>query len=347
MLCLLHIGNAKAGSTALQSSLRSSRSHLQASGVWVSESCSGPDSVNARALAAAFMSADKNDDYTRLHGLAEPSRRNAWRRSVLAGLEREIKAASDAHCECFIITSEHLQTRLSEDLEVSFLAEFLKPHFEEVKVVTYLRRQDQAATSYYGEQIRNGMSPDSILPSPTWARDNMRLLQYEETLSRWANAFGQQAVFPCVYDRNSLTGGDISVDFATKFGLEGLSSTPYLEARKSLSATALLAMRMMNLDAGELSRTSSKIREKRLAFDEYLQKVDSGPAPKASRTDAMAFLAAFESMNTEISSLWTEGRPLFDGDFTDYPELSVNGDIKHAKLLLAEFESEWQKRAES
>lgn len=287
------------------------------------------------------MALDKIDDYIRANALTDENERVDWRQSVWSCFEAEVANAKAAGCHTFVCSAEHFQTRLDREDEVQSVKQFLRGLFDEIEVVTYLRRQDRAAVSHYSEQIRNGLTPDSVLPAVEGAYSVIRILDYLSALKLWSGVFGDRAFHVCIYDRDCLTGHDIATDFSARFGLPPLRFSTEGEGRESLSASALAAMLMLNQQVPIDERDDSERRAKRQAFDVFLAS-EVGPAPKPSRKEAEAFLKAFDSVNREIAKRWLHREKLFSNTIDDYPEQAVEPDLERAKSLLSEFEAIWQ-----
>ncbi len=160
MRCILHIGTEKTGSTSIQKFLLRNQKALQASGVHV---CTSAGEGNNRALAAAFMSDNKKDDYINQHKFEHANARQRWKEALCEAIATEVLQARRS-ANVFLISSEHFHSRLQKAGEVMALHTFLSPLFDEIKVFCYLRRQDQMAVSRYSQSLKAGLTPGALLP---------------------------------------------------------------------------------------------------------------------------------------------------------------------------------------
>lgn len=337
MKLLLHIGNAKTGTTALQASLLASRKRLRAAGVWLSLSTAAPNIANVRGLVAWAMDNDRSDDYLRINRLDDPARRAAWARDLKVALETEVAEAAAAGCDRFLVSSEHFFTQLIRPSETERLAALTRSLFADAEVICYLRRQDTAALSHYSELVRNGWVPPSVLPSEEFTRRPGGFLNYEDKLVLWADAFGDPAIRLFPHDPAQLHGGDVRTDFCHRLGLPALDRSDAQPARASLSADALHALIAYNREVGREARLDPAVRRERVALADYL--IDhADPTPlRPSRDQVETFLARFSDRNAAIARRWNGGAPLFSADVSGFPDTPLMGSAQRGAALLAAF----------
>lgn len=197
---ILHIGAPKTGSTALQQFLTENRPTLERHG-WLY-----PD-VSLRGYG--------HHDLAFLMGGGYPD----WATSqtlTLAELVRQLSKASSGDCS-IILSSENFYLltdpkRVAEVIEAAGLAG------RALRVVVYLRRQDDAHVSWYNQLVKaqgyTGTITDSV---SRWDE----LWDYDVILGRWAAAFGSEALLVRLYEEPGLIDGDIRRDFLEVIGLSG------------------------------------------------------------------------------------------------------------------------------
>ncbi len=179
----IHIGRPKVGSSSIQYFLAENRPVLRGQG------CLYPHTgIHHKAS----------------HGLAlvlEPSLPGAWLfadqtpESLYSHLIEEI---ANSGLDKTVISSEMFYL-----IEPRKLPGRLKQEFK-VKIVCYLRRQDEVLLSSYiqeikSNQIQNGMSFDEYLNNDM----RLALLDYKTILDKWAGVFGPENIITRVYDAKS------------------------------------------------------------------------------------------------------------------------------------------------
>jgi hypothetical protein len=313
---ILHIGLSKTGSSSIQRVLAGQRDSLQAQGVYMPQS---PGWANHALLPASLV-----NDPRILWGFhpgtwegLTPSARLARFRQEWAA---ELAALPEWATRC-VITAEQIGGLLRTDNEVLRLAEELRPHFASIRVVVYLRRQDQHAASAYSQWLRGGILVEPALPDGGPAEQPE--YDYGALLDRYAAAFGDAAMCPRIFDRGSLTGGDVVEDFMQ---LSGISLPIPPEAPKKNSNLGitlegqnllLVAGRRMAAEASDdLWRDTPRWR--RLA--EAVSETMPGRGWRPTRAEASAFMQRFTATNERARRRFFPHLPtLFPLDFEDLP----------------------------
>lgn len=334
---VLHIGTEKTGTTSIQESLARNRQKLAELGychpvspgptnhVWLAM-LAGQDRLVADL--AGFLGAPVPE-----LGLARAEFRRAFQAEM---------AALPASVHTVVLSNEHCHGRLVRSEEIGELKRFLAPHFREVEVWLYLRRQDRLAVSHYSTKLRGNFTAERIFPK---IHPSAWYYNYFELVSAWAGVFGRDAMRLRVYERRELLGQDVAVDFLAHLGIEDPAALFGLarEANTALSAlgqTVLLEFNKRAARSGEapdqLQRTLRPTRH-RLANE--LGRRLKGPPRLPARAEAEAFLATYAEANERLRRAFLPDRSaLFDGDFSGYPaeETEVDGDRLVLARLLAD-----------
>ena len=333
MRCILHIGTEKTGTTSLQGALSSHRESLSHQGILYAKA---PGPYNSRGLAAAFATSRDKDDYLIERELLDSHKFELWKSQLLASIDDEISEAESSH-EVYLLSSEHLSSRVLSDTDVCALAQFFKSKFSDIQVVCYLRRQDQMATSRTNEILRAGFS-DGLYPAVNSDGPLPILYDYDALINRWAKGFGDIAIRIRVFDRSALTGGDIVTDFSSS--QLGIPSLPVEEDHPniSLSSTAQLALAMFNQAMGRQARR--QVTQHRRELSRYLESEAPGSGGKPARHQAEAFYRHFRDGNRQLARRYLQRDSLFDENFSDYPDTAPPADIEAAATLLSRFYAE-------
>ena len=126
MKCFLHIGTEKTGTTVLQDWLYDNRERLSETGIYLSGNIGVP---NNNLIPAYFQS--HLDDWAMSQGIANEEEKNKYFTGFLGRLTDEIDEAQSKH-HTFVITSEHLHSRVRRIEEIQNLHSFLTHVFDEV-----------------------------------------------------------------------------------------------------------------------------------------------------------------------------------------------------------------------
>ena len=291
----LHIGAHKTGTTALQQSLHQSRARLASGGVaFVSaQTAAHLHPYLGPCTQAAFLP----DGYMVLDPEALADR--------LAAADQDTVIASSENFSFFFLRAP-----------ITALEQALRPHFDEIRILCYLRRQDRHAVSHHQE----GAKPHRLAEGALWGHAPTALpdpgpgqalyLDYERRLGLWAEVFGADKLDLRVYDRALLKNGDIFADVLSVIGsgLEGLTSVG--ERNVSLGAAQTKAGHLMN---------GLAVRPRIMAA--ILARIGGAGRLLPSQAGAREFLEPYRASNRRLNERFQISAlpDLFNDDFSDYP----------------------------
>lgn len=199
------------------------------SGVLYPES---PERENHIGLTAYALEANSGDSIPLMLGLISAEETETYRAKLETALEQEIRQSG---CSVLILSNEHCSSRIQSVAEARRLIEFLKTLSEDIRIVCYLRRQDDALLSAYSTAVRNTWDKPIALPSEG---EIERRYDYYLLLNRWAEAAGLENCV--VRNFHALKDRDLLSDFIDAAGLSGVSITretarlnPRLNAQKA------------------------------------------------------------------------------------------------------------------
>ncbi len=203
--------------------------------------------------------------------------------------------------------------------EIATLARRLGKVFDRIKVITYLRRQDQFAVSHHQEGANPQTKPAAKLHGhrPTALPETSALqqlyLDYDTRIGHWADAFGDKNVIVRVYDRANLKNGDSVSDFLELVGLGDM--TP----EKSL--THNVSMGFVKTKMGHIL---NDMLPDQVVKSAVLKRLPDTGKLLPSRSEAQAFLAPYlegnRRLNARLKISPMEG--LFNDDFSMFPEVA-------------------------
>lgn len=211
---ILHVGTEKTGTTSIQAFLSENRQNLEREG-WAIPGTLG-DRSNRR-LAFLCMDEEIVDEFVRRNFLLDPVRRRTaamrWKASFLA----EIDSKPDMN---WIVSSEHLSSRLFREEELSRLKDLFAHRFDVIEVLLYIRNPIEATLSLLSTVVKNGGSVGD-LPQPGGDIGNqfgfLHVCDHRQTIQRWDRVFPDR-VRVRLFARDTFVGGDLLSDFATQCG---------------------------------------------------------------------------------------------------------------------------------
>lgn len=199
------------------------------------------------------------------------------------------------------------------------LADLLRPYFGEVRIISYLRRQDFHAISHHQEGAKPNRAPEGALwghaaaALPVWSPTQDLYLDYAARLAPWAEAFGAENLMIRAYDRSLLKDGDIVADFLSLLGLGSTSLQTTANQNVSLGAAQAKIGHLM-AENGVKAEVASTV----------LKGMPRTGRLRPSRKEAQDFLARYVGSNQRLNAQFriTDLPDLFDPDFSDYPEVA-------------------------
>ena len=290
--CLLHIGVPKTGSTALQKFLAANRPALRAHGLHYPE---------------AGLRAHGHHDIAFLVGGGYP----AWatpQDRPLDAIVREL-AAELADSAVAVLSSEnfYLQPNPRGVAEVLGQCGF---GAQQVQVVVYLRRQDEAHLSWYNQAVKaqgySGTIAESIaVTDPLW--------DYSTQLAQWAAVYGKENVLVHAYQPPGGPGSDIRRGFLRVAGVTETGFEFPVETDNSrINAEILEFQRMVN--RLPLSPQQKRAAHKELmaltAATEKMTLFDDHPL--LGTEERLAILARHAEGNAAVARTYLNRARLFD-----------------------------------
>jgi hypothetical protein len=247
MRLVCHIGTPKTGSTYLQESCARNIPWLARQGVVWPDLMSG-----SNHLTLFYATSHAIHPFARDYGLRTQDDVAAFRDRLTRRIRRQVRRRMPV----MLMSSEFLTGNFQRQRPQALkrLAGMLRPLFDDgIRILVYLRRQDDAILSMHAEHLRRGFSgfdfesftEAAIRPD----RPILPYLAYDRLLEDWAAAFGREAIDVRLYDRRRLADGGLLGDFLSAVlgpapDMAGFSALP--ETNVSLSAPALEFLRRLH-----------------------------------------------------------------------------------------------------
>lgn len=321
MRLYLHIGSPKTGTTAIQNELWRNRQLLSDNGLAFVEAFGAPNARGLYVFAESFRL-----DRPAHHELGVTSERDraSYRARTAKALEEELARPGAARCR--FLSNEGLWTLQRPD--ILRLEQYLRPFFEEIHVIAYLRRQDRKAISNYSTQLRNVAGRTE--------RFDIAKTPVEDYLARmvdWALAFGRDSMQVRVYEEASALPGSVSADIMRVMGLADLQ----------IEQAPIRSNPPIDIETQELVRHYNRFnpRQADLRFKRWLVRTSQSVAKGRDaflpgRRDVERFYRRVRKSNDAVARVFLGREKLFDEDFDAYPdEATPLPDVDHfAKHVL-------------
>lgn len=333
MKLFLHIGTPKTASTYLQNTCAANPDWLARNGILYPD-LMAPDPNH---ITLFYASAVGIHDFARDYGLNSQEDVQQFRGLLSDSIARQIEDAPD-HIGSMLMSSENLTGNLRNIGGIKNLASLLKPHFDDTRIILYLRRQDDAILSMYGEFMRRGftgMTFDQFFKTCLGSGTFTPYLYYRRVLNMWIKAFGQEAISVRLFEKPRLRQNDILADFMGEIlgtedpDLEGLIPSP--DDNVGLSAPVLEFLRRMH--AFVPNRKDKVVNPHRIRLADKINALPAQPRPRMSATQSQKIMTHFQGANTWLQATFF---PDHDGPlFPPRTDLEEEGNL--GKVTLKEF----------
>ena len=281
MKAIVHIGTEKTGTTSIQRYLYQNRAKLKGAGFHFLQ-CAGKK--NNQALPAYCLDEHRRDDYFRDRGIQTLEQRQEFKSRFIKAFDSEIRGLPQ-HVTTVIMSSEHFHSRIRTEAELDNLSELLKPYFDEIKIVCYLREQATTCKSYYSTHLKSG-GTQSFSEFLERCRPENTYFNYYEMLANWERGFGFESLDVSLFLQDRFLNGDLLDDFTAKIdaALVGELDKPRAVENESLTPFGQALARAVNIifprstvmpDAGVMRDRCKKTIMERLSGRGQLPSVES------------------------------------------------------------------------
>jgi hypothetical protein len=311
---ILHIGTAKTGTTTIQEFSSVNRNILNEMKILYPKAM-GNKNYNHNRLAMC-AAAPKRRIHLKISD--DQNLLTSFRLSTLSDWNRELQATT---AERIIFSSEHLHSQLRSLEEVKALKDILPA--VPCRVIMYLRRQDKAAVSRTSTAIKAGFENENSFPK----LNNKKLSRYDylSSYKLWSEVFGPGSVSIRPFNREEFKGGDLLKDICSIIGIEWDDKFIVPENRnRSLDINGKLLMNQINKMKNQTQNLNPRLVRKLIST--ISEKFTDGDRFMPSREEAKNFYAQFIGDNEELrrQALPHRTTPIFNTDFSDYPEIENN-----------------------
>jgi hypothetical protein len=277
MKLVLHIGSGKTGTTSIQNFFVRNADELKKHGVLYPVNKSvAPNHI---LLPAGFV---RNNSIPIPHNRFYLNDFNKYKKDFVRfmhALDGDIKNIKP---DVLVLSAEQLFRDFSEVSEMDF-SEFLRPYFDEITVVAYVRDPVGDYASRISQKVRTG-----TLMFPPIVRDVRSVLEYYE--SQFPGCVHVNA-----FERDQLINGDVVFDFISKYVTQALGT---LQAAKLPSYNESLPVELL-----------FKLQEQRLRFQ---------PEGKRPEIETSAFISLMTRNFSEAYPAKKNGKLKLKPEIEDY-----------------------------
>ncbi|MQA73283.1 MAG: hypothetical protein GEU88_02840 [Solirubrobacterales bacterium] len=296
MRLYLHIGRHKTGSTAIQHFFAANRAKLREQGLLYPQAGRPPKKgiSYGHHLLARELTAPNQDSA------------GSW--------DDLVTEISNADEKAFLLSSENFDL-LTEKEQFAALHSRLSDF--DVKVIVYLRRQDEFLHAYYCTDVlhhgqRRGFHEYRKLPKIQ--------ADYLDFLSRWEATFGRQALIVRAYEESALVQGDVVPDICGQIAVDQSPGLIRPKRRRPLMASYPRNVINCVRSARAAGFTKDEVAEVRnLLLGVYRDR--SSDADYLAPADRAALLGQFEESNEAVAR-----RYLGRGDGVLFEDLDTGDD---------------------
>jgi len=287
---ILHIGTGKTGTTTVQDVLGRSRDKLRAGGTLYPRAFGRTRHLRFGFFALPDAQLVRSPEWTRA-GNADTDPQQ-FRRVVSRRFRRELTP----EVRRILISDEALYRRNAPTIDG--VRRFTDAQGGSVRVVVYLRAQDEHVASNYQQVVKGG----EVARFDEWVdTDLAHTYDYHRHLARWRDHLAPDEFVVRVFEPHSFVGGSLVDDFLDAAGLEVTTAdlAPVARRNESLSAEAVEVLRILNVHRVEHhgARAGLIINEDSVA---HLRQV---PGPTLTLPDAHLdrFMQRWAASNRQVA----------------------------------------------
>lgn len=323
----IHIGTTRTGTTSIQKFLAANRLHLQQQNL-VFPTCT----KTANNAILSYYATLNDAPYSKTH---------FWQKNEIIEFPGTLKAEIIPHIESgknIVFTNEALFKRLKTDEQFARLKSIFEPYKSHtIKIIVYLRRQDDHLISFHTTGIRKGKKTTIDFNK---IDDD---LFYDVMLDRFAHFFGKENLVVKIYDGNKFIEGKLIKNFLNVLGVKPNENFNYLQRdNRSLDAYQIQFFELLN----RYSALTKKNNTDYLIYNDLLTVLLKNSTQHKYKPDAqkrLAFLNTYKASNERLKQIYFPqlgaGESVFeDFDIAKYEneayKLTAEKAVEIAALLL-------------
>lgn len=302
-VAFLHIGLPKTGSTSLQSFLTRNRARLRRQGAYYPRCLGRTAHVRLGAYAVAYRPREEGPAAARpLHerlGIRSQDDWQAFCAETEDKLDQELQSL-DGKIDRVLFSNVQVYGAESGQPGLERIKALLRRHFDQLRVIVYLRRQDERLASAYSTALERGVHT-SIDQWANHERDWS--MDYVRVLADLAAVFGKEALIPRLYRQDLWPDGDLIMDFAQVVGLN--VEADFVRPSRENASLDMISQEMLRRLNLLLPPAGSNLENwGRSAFIARLNKQSEGKGRALSDQLRHRLLERYAASNEEVRQAW-------------------------------------------
>ena len=217
----------------------------------------------------------------------------------------------------FLISSEHLYSRLREENEVSNLYNMVNEIFDEVRIIFWSREQVSLLKSSYSTSLRSGddQTYDEYFATNFYYENPY--LNFEKGLALWEQNFGRSAISLHMYEEAKLHSNGLPAFFFQSIGID-VSDLPAPQS-KNTGLNGLQAKILCELNKRYIFDHSDF-----LEIIEFIESLDVPDISFSAIEESTIDLSLFKQSNERLFQNYCEGhQPKFSQEVLRHPKLKI------------------------
>ena len=210
---VLHVGMTKTGSTSIEATFDQSRPILLQYGIDYLDL--GQNHSKIIGVVTKGAAKGLKGEATRILGVAK----DATDYDPALVIDEVRKRLSKPKARTVVISGQGLLGLKAK--QVDRLRDFVRPHFDDVRVVVYVRDPTSWASSRAQENMKRGHTLAELAASLAEDPSTSPIVpKYRSGLETYISVFGRENVDIRVFDRRRFVDGDLLADFCVAIGAE-------------------------------------------------------------------------------------------------------------------------------
>ena len=188
--CILHIGTEKTGSSAIQNWLHYNSELLKEDEVFYSKSLGRPSN---RRLPIYGRPRDMPENGFKRLGIDTPEKHDEFSKKLESQFSEEIEEAEKINCKTFVISNEHMHSKLFSEEMLRKIYKLISPYFNDVEVLVFLRPQVDMLVSLLSTMAKDQKISRGLLNKT----ENDHYVDYLNLYNLWNGVFpGKVKIIP-------------------------------------------------------------------------------------------------------------------------------------------------------
>ena len=286
----MHIGTGRAGSTSIQFFLRDNRERLGELGILFPQSPGQARHTHLGLFAKPKAELEAAPEWSRQRWDDPASFRKAFKRRLFKEIEESGLSRMLVSDEVLFGSSEQALRRLSR---------FTQRIAESLRLVAYLRRQDDHMVSRYQQGVKVGWTARLR----DWAQEDMSsLYDYRARIAMHQRLLAPANFVIRPFERERFVNGSLFEDFLDAAQIdariEDLAQVPNLN--ESLDAESVEFLRLLNIHRVEHEGATAGLIDNR-AQTKRLSEASTGPTLTLPGSSLDAFMEHWEESNAAVA----------------------------------------------